>query len=195
MCEQDPAAIEARVQADIKERVVRAMNSLLERDAYLLQHAVSEQSITHRLALYLEGEFPGSNVDCEYDKNIDHATGRKNIPGVGDARPDIIVHRRGANYPTNLLAIEAKKHDSPEPTDRDWWKLRGLLDPAGEYRFKVVAFLLLWVGDPIGATLVFDGDDSRYFGIERGTVPWPWFGTPREPLPPPAPRGRPPRPR
>jgi hypothetical protein len=191
MCEQDPAAIEASVRVDIKARVLRAMNRLLEQDAYLLHHAVSEQSVTHRLALYLECEFPGSDVDCEYDKNIDHATGRKNIAGVGDARPDIIVHRRGANYPTNLLAIEAKKHDSREPRDRDWWKLRGLLDPAGDYRFQVVAFLLLWVGEPLGATLVFGDDDPRYFGIKRDTTPWPWFGTACAPLPSPKRRGRP----
>lgn len=181
----------------IKERVVSAMNRLLERDAYLLKKAVNEQSVTQRLAVYLEDEFrdefPESNVDCEYDKNAEHATGRKYIAGVGDAKPDIIVHRRGANYPTNLLAIEAKKHDAPDAEHRDYWKLKGLLNPQGEYRFKVVAFLRLWTRDPIGATLVFGDDDVRHFRGGQNADPWPWFATPRPEVPPPGRRGRPPR--
>lgn len=51
--------------------------------------------------------------------------------------------------------------------------------------------LVLWTGDPIGATLVFGGDELRYFGPERNPDPWPWFGTPRPPIPAPKPRGRP----
>jgi hypothetical protein len=90
----------------IKDALLTAVDLLVQRDGYLLEHALYEPALTHRIAVYLEGRFDGYNVDCEYDQN---KGGPKNLPKYGNARPDILVHRRGENHPTNLLAVEAKK--------------------------------------------------------------------------------------
>ncbi|KPD09241.1 hypothetical protein AM501_05240 [Aneurinibacillus migulanus] len=78
---------------------------------YLLRFNVSERAIAHRLAVYLENEFPSWNIDCEYNRNIDQI---KRIPGEGKTEnavfPDIIIHHRGTQ--DNLLAIEIKKSNN-----------------------------------------------------------------------------------
>lgn len=96
-----------------------ALKKLYELDDYLIKHDVHEQTISCRLAKYLEEEIreQGSddikdlNIDCEYNKDRDDI---KRFPGQkkGSIRPDIIVHRRG-NNDNNFLVIELKK-------DYDW---------------------------------------------------------------------------
>lgn len=86
--------------AEIAERVIVAVEQLLERDRYLFVHRVGERAISHRLAIYVEAQFPGWDVDCEYDRD---GAARKMIPdGTGNdddegsaVLPDIIVHHRG----------------------------------------------------------------------------------------------------
>lgn len=46
------------------------LNLLLNNDGYLLKNDISERSITHKLAEYLQNLFPEWNVDCEFNKNI-----------------------------------------------------------------------------------------------------------------------------
>ena len=80
--------------------VIAAVEELLTRDRLLFVHRVGERSISHRLAVYLEAQFPGWDVGCEYDRDGDV---RKMIPkGSGNdddecsaVLPDIIVHHRG----------------------------------------------------------------------------------------------------
>ena len=55
------------VWLDIERSVKTALNKLFERDAELLQNDVNERSITHKFAEYLESEFPGWDVDWEYN--------------------------------------------------------------------------------------------------------------------------------
>lgn len=98
----------------MKSRLQRAMDRLKDHDTYLLQHG-HEQAITHRLAMYLQDEFPTWHVDVEFNRNLGDA---KKVayqrqddaaPVTHGIRPDIIVHQRGKQ--DNLLIIEAKKHD------------------------------------------------------------------------------------
>lgn len=100
---------------DVKSRLISALNMLVEKDKHLLNVDANERSITHRLAVYLEGLFPEWDVDCEYNRNFD-AVKRAGIK-VRNARsdslvapsvfPDIIIHKRKSF--DNLLVIEAKK--------------------------------------------------------------------------------------
>lgn len=106
--------------ADVKSRLLSALETLVEKDNHLLTVDANERSITHRLAVYLEDLFPGWNVDCEYNRNLD-AVKRAGIPvrntktdklNAPTVFPDIIVHHR--NSEDNLLVIEAKKETTEE---------------------------------------------------------------------------------
>ena len=131
---------------EIIERVETAIEILFLNDSWLLRHESSEQSISHKLAEYLQVLFPHYNVDCEYNRNIEHIRGQKRIDFLKtelDQRgllrtneaentdteyadrqvyPDIIIHRRGTNK-HNLCILEIKKSTSNVPRDYDEIKL------------------------------------------------------------------------
>lgn len=95
---------------DLDHRVSKAIDRLLKRDVYLLQHNASERSITHRLACYLQKQFSKYryDVDCEYNKDCDSGDNTKRSSEGRPVLPDITVHKRGTNS-KNLLVIEVKK--------------------------------------------------------------------------------------
>lgn len=112
----------------LAEAVIHAVQTLLDRDAYLLWADVNERTVTHRLAVYVEQAFPGWDVDCEY--NRDGHNPKEIAFGSGDDAehgsrvfPDVIVHKRGTAE--NHVVFELKKSNNPEPDDRDFEKLRG----------------------------------------------------------------------
>src|SRR5438552_2279765 len=77
----------------IKLALSRSIESLLARDLELVACETHEQTICHRLALYLE-ELTDLNVDCEYNRDMLNA---KMLKSGKPFRPDIIVHRRRSN--------------------------------------------------------------------------------------------------
>ncbi len=112
----------------VESRLQRALGRLIDHDGYLLEKDVNERSISHRLAIYIEQEFAGWNVDCEYnrDQHDPKKLGiRSGVVSNDDLTastvfPDIIVHKRGTNE--NLLVIEMKKESHSEEAkefDRD----------------------------------------------------------------------------
>lgn len=54
---------------EIRDKIIRAYKTLLAQDAHLLIVDANERSLTHRLAMYLQAEFPDYHVDCEYNRN------------------------------------------------------------------------------------------------------------------------------
>ncbi|HEC93341.1 MAG TPA: hypothetical protein ENI51_10170 [Candidatus Atribacteria bacterium] len=89
----------------IEGKIRDAINTFIKRDRnYLMSVDIYEPTISHRIAVYLEGLFPNYDVDCEYSKNLNapktNSTGDK-------IRPDIIIHKRGTD--DNLCIIEVKK--------------------------------------------------------------------------------------
>jgi len=129
-------------EKDVKVAMSAALATLLERDSYLLLMNVNERSISHRLAIYLESQFPGWDIDCEYNRNHDdvkrlqlearHASDA-DIEAV-TVFPDIIVHHRSKD--DNLLVIEMKKTNSKENADYDMKKLHAFKNEL-KYRFAV----------------------------------------------------------
>jgi len=142
---------------DIKQRVIAAIVALYRYDGYLLVNDVNERSITHKLAEYLQQEFPNWNVDCEYnrlngntkklravfDKYKKHfLTDEKRIFEDRVARtvyPDIIIHKRGSHE--NLVVIEVKKSGGG-PLKPDVKKLKAFTDDA-EYKYFIGLLLIL----------------------------------------------------
>lgn len=148
-----------------------AIDLLIERDSWLLENDLSEQSITHKLAEYLQFLFWPYNVDCEYNGDV-RSTNQKKYIQVLKARlnhvsllkeaeeaepeiehtiravfPDIIVHRRGT-HDQNLCIIEVKKSTSSVSSDYDVIKLEAYTSPANENNlaYQLGIFILFGTG-------------------------------------------------
>jgi hypothetical protein len=106
----------------------KALNCLLVNDEFLLINDLNERTITHKLAEYLQKEFPGWNVDSEYNRKMGQVKriSYKNVQSDdSDAKtvyPDIIIHRR--NTEDNLLIIEIKKNASINGMKKDEIKIK-----------------------------------------------------------------------
>ncbi|MBW8367173.1 MAG: hypothetical protein K0M70_04860 [Arenimonas sp.] len=137
--------------AEVAERVIVAVEQLLELDVYLFVNRVGERAISHRLAIYVEAQFPGWDVDCEYDRD---GVARKTIPdGTGNdddegsaVLPDIIVHHRGPGG--NHVVFELKKSSNRLPDIRDLNKLRAYGHHLG---YEHGVFIRFVVGEPAPA--------------------------------------------
>src|SRR5207249_10419476 len=104
---------------NIPAKVNKAIKSCLSIESKLLDLAVNERSVTHKVAEYLQKEFTNYDVDCEYNK--DGHDGKKILSGLDKCKkgpttndedgrtvyPDIIIHKRDSS--TNLVVIESKK--------------------------------------------------------------------------------------
>lgn len=127
---------------EVKKRVESALNDFKTQDLQLLRLCADERAATHRIACYLQNNFPEWHVDCEYNRR-----GEKPKTQRGQlVRPDIIVHRRG--IPENLLCIEAKKEG--ESLDDDRKKLKNFTDPDGEDEYQFGLLLILSLKAPYG---------------------------------------------
>lgn len=120
--------------------IVPSIRDLLEHDCGLLEKKLKEESINHRLAVYLEKHLAcirtrvKFTVDVEYDKYIDVQKTMRVDGKDFIARPDILIHKRFTNK-HNLLALEAKKRSI---SLRDEQKLRGFMDYDYHYRFGLM---------------------------------------------------------
>lgn len=119
---------------ELRAAVESAIARLFENDAHLLTSGVNERSITHRLAMYLQDEFPDWHVDAEYNRDSSdpkrlgltpEATESDDLRAV-TVYPDIAIHRRGTDQ--NLLVIEAKK-DGASGAEFDHQKLKAFTRP------------------------------------------------------------------
>jgi hypothetical protein len=121
---------------ELKARMQRAINTLYARDSKLFEIKVSEWAIAHRLAVYLEQEIPGWNVDCEYNKQGEKGDTKTNAQTgrvTENTRPDIILHHRGQSLPEhNLLLVELKLDEIAD--DRKVKEFTRL--PAGDRQFQ-----------------------------------------------------------
>ena len=158
--------------ADIHTALTRALNSLIARDGWLLQQDLSEQSISHRLACYLDNSFEDYEVDCEYNGDVNRENDKKAISILKDRLqqfrllrqhemddiesqlttrtvfPDIIIHKRGTNE-YNLCIVEIKKTSSRVPFDYDAIKLSAYTgsDFGNSLKYQLGAFVSIKTGD------------------------------------------------
>ncbi len=148
---------------EVERSVIRAIQMLLRHDSFLLDKDVNERSVTHKLAEYLQREFGGWHVNCEYNRVGNNSNSSKILMGLAkelyehrfrrkaptdDPKqntvfPDIIVHRRG-DKTDNLLVLEVKKSDTRNVAQsKDKIKLKLYVERL-QYRFA--AFLVLRTG-------------------------------------------------
>jgi hypothetical protein len=129
-------------------KVVAALQEFYAAEAYLLDRDLGEHTLTHRLAVYVEKQFPGWQVDCNYDRlgermlRMPHGAIISTDDHLGKSvYPDIVVHQR--EIPNNLLAIEVRKASNHQPLDHDQHKLAALTDPRVWFAYLIGVLLTL----------------------------------------------------
>jgi hypothetical protein len=135
------------MQAELN-KVVSAIREFYARETHLLEKDMGERTLTHRLAVHVEKQFPEWDVDCDYDRlgertlRLPKASIVSSDDHLGKSvYPDIVVHLR--SIPENLLAIEVRKASNHQPPEHDHHKLRGLTDPHLWFAYRIGVFLTL----------------------------------------------------
>lgn len=159
----------------IIEKIENSLRSLIEKEYWLIEKDLSEQSICHKLALYIQNEFNGCDldIDCEYNGDITKDNERKSISILktnlkelnllkekeeNDLEkeytnravfPDIIIHKRGS-HDYNLCIIEVKKSSSNIPFAYDDLKLKSYTseDNGNNLNYQIGVFVKIIVGAP-----------------------------------------------
>jgi hypothetical protein len=153
---------------EIEHKVIIALGILFKKDSFLLEKDVNERSISHKLAEYLQEQFPDYDVDCEYNWQTDDLEERSHkkqlvftkeeealfYPKTDKDKirdnnahtvyPDIIVHKRGHNE-NNLLIIEIKKSSNSDEKAKEKDKLK-----LGKYKEKFNYTYTLFLSVPTG---------------------------------------------
>jgi hypothetical protein len=142
------------------EKVVSALQEFYARETHLLENDLGERTLTHRLAVHLERQFQGWDVDCDYNRLGERTLllPRGSIVSTDDHLgksifPDIVVHHR--RVPENLLAIEVRKAANHQPPEHDRHKLRALTDPHRWFAYAIGVYLVL--GRKSAASDVYTG--------------------------------------
>jgi hypothetical protein len=115
------------------DKVVAALKEFYAREAVLFEQDLGERTLTHRLAVQVERQFPDYEVDCEFDRlgprtlNLPRGSIVSTDDHLGKSiYPDIVVHQRAV--PKNHIAIEVRKASNHQPVEHDRHKLRALTD-------------------------------------------------------------------
>ena len=139
--------MQAELQAELG-KVVTALKEFYGRETHLFEHDLGERTLTHRLAVHLERQFGGWDVDCDYNRLGERTLRlpKGSIVSTDDGNgksvyPDIVVHRR--TVPENLLAIEVRKASNHQPPEHDRHKLQGLTDPHLWFAYRIGVLLTL----------------------------------------------------
>ena len=129
-------------------KVVAALQEFFAREGYLMERDLGERALTHRLAVYIEKQFSGWEVDCDYDRLGERTLRmpKASIVSTDDhlgksVYPDIVVHRRAV--PDNLLAVEVRKASNHQPPEHDQHKLCALTDPYLWFAYRIGVGLTL----------------------------------------------------
>jgi hypothetical protein len=147
-------------------KVVTALVEFYAGETFLLEHDLGERTLTHRLAVGLERQFSGWQVDCDYDRlgertlRLPHGT----IVSTDDhlaksIYPDIVVHQR--EIPNNLLAIEVRKASNHQSPEHDRHKLRALTDPHLWFAYWIGVYLVLGRNSVVSDVYVGGVIDAR----------------------------------
>src|SRR5260370_14974328 len=129
-------------------KFVAALAEFYAHETLLLERDLGERTLTHRLAVHLEKQFPGWDVDCDYNRlgertlRLPKGTVVSTDDHLGKSvYPDIVVHQR--EIPNNLLAIEVRNAANHQPPEHDQHKLRALTDPHLWFAYWIGVYLVL----------------------------------------------------
>jgi hypothetical protein len=148
------------MQTELNKLIV-ALREFYTRETFLLERDLGERTLTHRLAVHVERQFSGWEVDCDYDRlgertiRLPHGTVASTDDHLGKSiYPDIVVHQR--EIPNNLMAIEVRKASNHQPIQHEQHKLNALTDPH------------LWFAYAIGALVTLGRRNVTYSEVYAG---------------------------
>jgi len=169
---------------EVREKLFIALNQLSINDLWLLHNNLNERTIAHKLAEYIQQNFPEYHVDCEYNRDVEQNSGLKKVNILKERYeaiknvvvdgasidvsvfPDIIIHRRGTNK-FNLLVIELKKskNTNQEARDFDIEKLHSFTDQSerNTLKYNYGVFLTLETRENIATPENFINDEQWFF--------------------------------
>jgi len=149
------------MQAELN-KVVAALGEFYARETYLLDKDLGERALAHRLAVHVERQFSGWDVDCEYDRlgertlRMPHGTIVSTDEHLAKSVfPDIVVHQR--DVPNNLLAIELRKASNHQPIEHDQHKLVALTDPHIWFAYWIGVLLVVGRNNVVGSEVYVGG--------------------------------------
>ena len=135
------------MQTELNKLVI-ALKQFYGHETYILEKDLGERTLTHRLAVHVERQFPGWEIDCEYNRLGERMLRlpKGTIVSTDDALgksvfPDILVHQR--DIPNNLLAIEVRKASNHQPPEHDQHKLQALTDPHLWFAYQIGVLVTL----------------------------------------------------
>jgi hypothetical protein len=144
-------------------KVIAALRDFYAHEGFLFEKDIGERAVTHRFAVYLEKQFPGWAVDCNYDRlgertlHLPHGTIISTDDHLGKSiYPDVAVHQR--EIPNNLLVVEVRNASNHTSLEHDQHKLRALTDPH------------IWFAYWLGVLLVLAGKDVAVSEVYVGGV-------------------------
>src|SRR5450631_430259 len=139
--------MQAEMQAALN-KVLGALGEFYARENFLFAKDLGERTLTHRLAVHVEKQFSGWEVDCDYNRlgertlRLPKGTIVSTDDEIGKSvYPDIVVHQR--EIPNNLLAIEVRKASNHQPHEHEQHKLRALTDPHLWFAYRIGVLLTL----------------------------------------------------
>ena len=129
-------------------KVIAALRDLYAHEGVLFENDIGEHAVTHRFAVYLEWQFPGWSVDCNYDRLgertllLPHGSIISTDDHLGKSiYPDVVVHQR--EIPNNLLTVEIRKASNHTSLEHDQHKLMALTDPHVWFAYWIGVLLVL----------------------------------------------------
>ena len=147
---------------NIKNILDAAFENFYRLDSELLDYrtedrAVSERCMVFHIGWYIqnlmkqESLFRDYSIDSEYNRCFEHAKSMYKVTlagikeKIGDAIPDLIIHKRKSNA-HNLAIFEFKKKGQYERKGRldDFKKLKYFTDSNNEYKFKYGFWIVLY---------------------------------------------------
>ena len=156
------------------DKIIAALKAFYAREVFLFEHDLGERTLTHRLAVQIERQFPDFEVDCEFDRLGPRTLNmpRGSIVSTDDhlaksIYPDIVVHRR--SIPDNLIAIEVRKAGNHQPVEHDRQKLRALTDPHVWFAYGIGVLLTLGKNNAASMEIYASGKhDPEMSGLSAG---------------------------
>ncbi|SMB88887.1 hypothetical protein [Deinococcus hopiensis] len=103
-------------EAVILEGFRLALAELWASDRLLIKRGLNEASVAHRLAVYLERQFPGLHVDCQYNRNSRVEESTYDFPYMSRTRQRDLrrnLMRQGLSEPEADAATGAVAHAYP----------------------------------------------------------------------------------
>ena len=129
-------------------KVVAALAEFYARETFLFEKDLGERTLTHRLAVHLEKQFPGWEVDCDYDRlgertlRLPHGTIVSTDDHLGEI--DLSRHRRApARDPQQPARDRGRKATNHQPPEHDQHKLHALTDPHLWFAYWIGVYLVL----------------------------------------------------